>query len=465
MPHMFPALIAKGISQEFHPSKPVLSNVDLTVHPGQIHAVVGQSGAGKSVLADILGGVARPTSGTMHLQGQLTVLRNELEAVGKTVRYVKQFWDRHSRMTVADALQLEAIPRKFGLVDSHALNERARGQLSMFGLNEVDPKSKVCELSAGKQKLLQIAAILSKPTTLLVLDDPAAALNAAETDVLYEKLSQLQYASTGVVYLTQRAEEALEVGDQISVLRDGRLIATHDPESVFAPQITGEMIGVDTSREPIRPPRAAWPEVALRVEGVSVEHCVYGLSIKVRRGEVLGLFGLQYAGQSETVRAIGGLEPRTDGEIFLKASGQPSRIKTPEEAFVNGLGLITEPYGRQPGVVDSDPSSLAGRPLRGLNAENPQKSAIAKCLKSGCSSLLFDNPTRGLNVACRLELYRAIQDIADLGTSVVAASTNVDELVQVSDRIAVMVDGRIVKTFERSAFSAEKILAIAKSRK
>jgi ribose transport system ATP-binding protein len=460
---MFPALIAKGLSQGFSASKLSLAEVDITVQPGQIHVVVGQSGAGKTLLADILGGVSKPLSGTMHLQGQLVSLRNEAEAAAKTVRYVKQEWDRQSKMSVAESLQLEGVPRRFGLVDTHALVDRAHGQLSMFGLTDIDPKGRICELSAGKQKLVQIAACLSKVSSLLILDDPTAAMTDAETEVLYEKLSQLQYADTGIVYCTFRAEEALQVGDQISVLREGRLIATHDPTTVFAPQLEGEMLGRDTSRDRTRPPRPSFPEVALRVEGICVEHQVYGLSLKVRRSEILGLLGLQGAGQSEVIKTIGGVAPRTDGEVYLRAAALPTKIKTREDALANGVGLVPQPYGR--GADSADPGMVIGRLLRSMNAENPQKGVIAKCLKANSSVLLFDNPTRGLNIACRYEVWRALQDIADSGVTIIAASTNVEELMSFCDRIAVMVDGRIMKTFDKSEFSADKLQQIMKARR
>jgi ribose transport system ATP-binding protein len=462
---MFPALIAKGISFGFDRAKPFLQEINVTVEPGQIHAVVGLSGAGKTVLADLLGGVTRFQSGSMHLHGQLIELKSEADATAKTIRTVKQTLDRQSKSTVAEALQMEVIPRKFGLVDMHALVDQARGQLSMFGLDDIDPKGKVCELPAGKQKLLQIASVLSKSASLLILDDPTAALTDTETGVLFQRLSQLQYAETGVLYFTSRAEEALQVGDQISVLREGRLIATHDPTTVFAPQIAGEMIGRDTSRDPIHPPRTTYPEVALRAEGICVEHCVYGLSLKVRRGEVLGLLGLQGAGQSEVVRAICGVEPRTDGEVYLRASALPSRIKSREDALASGIGYVPEPRGRSPIAADQNLTPLSGRVLRSMNGENPQRSAIARCLKADCSVLIFDNPTGGLNVACRLEVQRAIQDIAEIGVSIVAASTDAEELIGFCDRIAVMVDGRIIRSFEKAAFSLEKIQAVLKTRK
>lgn len=461
MPYLFPVLIAKGICQEYHALKPVLSDIDVTVQPGQIHALVGQSGAGKTALAEILGGAARPTAGTLHVQGQLVAPKTRQEAAGMAIGYIPQEWERDSRPSVAEALQIEPVPRKFGLIDNRALCELARGQLSLYGLNNVDPNDRIGELPFGTQKLIQLAAALAKPACLFVLDDPTAGLTDAETEVVFQRLSQVLAAEAGILYLTGRAEEALRVGEQISVLRDGKLIATHMPDGLLVTQIVGEMNGRDPSQEPVRPTRPSWPEVALRAEGISIENCVCGLSLKVRRGEVLGLLGLQGAGVSEAVRAIGGAEPRNDGEIFLNASASASRIKSPADATAQRLGIILDPRGR---VADGNGASGAapgGLQLR-MNVENPQRTPVMNALRAGCSVLLFDNPTRGLNVANRLEVYQAIQDFADRGGSVIAGSTDVDELMTICDRIAVMVNGRIIRTVDRPSFSAEKLWAMLK---
>ncbi len=435
VPHLFPALIAKGLSRP-----PGLAAADITVQPGDIHAIVGHSGAGKTTLAEILAGIIQPATGTMHLQGQLTAYQSRANAEAKGVRLIPQTWDIQSQATVVDTLLMDAIPRRFGFIDTHALNDHARAMLQMVGLQDIDPKTRICELPAGKQKLVQVAGVLAKPVSLLILDDPCAALCPAEQEVLFGRLSQFQYTETGIVYCTPSAEEALQVGDEITVLREGRPIATHFPDQVFIAQVAGEMIGRDTSNDPKKRLRAYCPEVAFRVEGLCVDHCVYGLSLKVKRGEIVGLFGKYGAGQSEAVRAMAGEQHRTDGEIFLRASALPSKIKSPAEAIANGVGLVPDPWGRHP-----DPNVSTPPVLRAMNAQNPQKASIAKLLQSNPAVLLFDNPTRGLNIACRQEVYRAIQDIADQGIAIIAASTDPTELAQFSDRIATMVDGRIRK--------------------
>ena len=463
MPHLFPALIAKGLSQVYANGKVGLSPTDLTVDPGVIHVVVGQSGAGKTTLADLLAGVRHSPSGTIHLQGQLTTLKDEHDALVKGVRYVRQFWDLHNRQSVIDSLDLGPVPRRFGLVDTHALHERAAGHLRMAGLGEVDPKARVCDLPIGKQKLLQLAVCLAKPATLLILDDPTASLTEAESEILFGRLSQLQYAQTGILYLTTSAQEALEVGDQISVLRDGQLLTTHDPHQVFLAQIAGEMVGRDLPPISIHGKRNFGPEVSLRVEGISVGPKIVGFSLKAKRGEIVGLVGLQGAGQSEIVKAICGVEPKTDGSVFLKGAAVPSHVGTREQALASGIGFIPEPWGRTAVAVSPSAGLAARQPLGLLNSSNPQKAPIASCLAAGCSVLLFDNPTRGLNVACRLEVQKAIQEIADQGVTVIASSTDLNELVRFCDRICLMAHGIMIRSFERPMFDVDKMGALLKN--
>ena len=465
MPHLFPALIAKGLTQVHANGKVGLSPTDLTIDPGVIHVVVGQSGAGKTTLADLLAGITHSPSGSIHLQGQLTTIKDEHDAVQKGIRYAKQFWDVHNRQSVAEALDLGPPPRRFGMVDTHALHDLAAAHLKMFGLSDVDPKARVCDLPLGQQKLLQLGVCLSKPATLLILDDPTAGLTEVEAQVLFGRLAQLQYAQTGILYLTSSAQEALEVGDQISVLRDGQLLTTHNPHEVFLPQITGEMVGRDLSQTPQKANRIYGPEVSIRIEGISTGPRIVGFSLKAKRGEIVGLVGLQGAGQSDVLKAAAGVEPKNDGAVFMRGSAVPSHVGTREQALASGIGFIPEPWGHIAAAVTANAGVAARQSLRALNSANPQKAPIASCLAAGCSVLLFDNPTRGLNVACRLEVHQAIQEIADQGVTIIASSTDVDELVRFCDRICVIAHGIVIRTFERPAFDVEKIRSLLKNPK
>ena len=463
MPYLFPVLISKGLSCSYGSTAPAIQGIDLNVEPGVIRAIVGHSGAGKTTLARVLTGVIEQTAGTIHLQGQLTSFRDLKDPASKGIRLLQQVRASTGRTTVAEALRLEGVPTRFGIIDSHERTKRAASLLATFGLSEIDPSDLLCSLSAGKQLLVEAAAVLSRPTALLILDDPTAPLSNGEANLLYKQIGQLRLSGPAVIFLTSRAEEALEVGDSVSVLREGKMISTHSPDQVFVPQIMGEMLGRDISQEPRNVARQCGPETVLRVEGLNIEHAVYGLSFKVKRGEVFGLLGLSGGGQSDAVNAVGGMLPRRDGEIFLRASALPTKIGTKEQALANGIGLIPEPVGHSAASSSANSSPLITRPVRALNDTNPQKAVIASCLRANCPILLFDNPTRGLNIACRFEIYRALLDLASQGISMVVASTSSDELIRVCDRIAVMVNGRVLRTFERNDFSQDRMEKLLRS--
>ncbi|MDR3689163.1 MAG: ATP-binding cassette domain-containing protein [Fimbriimonas sp.] len=462
MPYLFPVLITKDLGASYGRDASGIQGIELNIEPGTIHAVVGFSGSGKTTLANVLTGVVEHSSGTIHVNGQLTTPKELKDAAAKGIRVIHPARVSSGKMTVAEALHMEGIPSHFGLPDVKERNRRAAASLGAFGLADIDPTDLICSLPAGKQLLVSAAAAMSKPNALLILDDATSALTNSEAHILYTLLGQQRTARVAILFLTSDPEEALEVGDSVTVLRDGRQIATHDPEQVFAAQIVGEMLGRDISAEPTNVSRPCGPETVMRVEGLNVEHAVFGLSLKLRRGEVFGLLGLYGAGQSETVNAIGCALPRNDGEFYLRAASLPARIKTREQALANGIGLIAEPIGHPPGTTAQVPQSLIARYVRGLNESNPQKAPILNCLQANCFVLLMDGPTRGLNVACRFEVYRTIMDLSSQGYSMIAASTNADELMRYCDRIGIMVNGRIIRTVERTDFRLDRLTAILK---
>ncbi len=462
MPHLFPALIAKGLSFATPSGRVILQPTDLTISPGEIHALVGLSGAGKSVLAKILAGILSSPTGTIHVQGQLKEIHSEADAQKTGIRIVKQEVDLNPRFAVLDVLDLGPVPRRFGFVDTKAHLASAKAHLSMFGLGAVDPNAHVATLTPGQQKLLQLACCLQKSASLLILDDPASSMTEAEAKVLYDRLAQLQYAETGVLYLCDSAQEALEVGDQISVMRDGRLLATHFHEDIFVPQLAGEMVGRDNSNVPPRRRRIIGPEMILRIEAVSVDPHLLGGSLKVKRSEIFGRVGLSGAGQSEFLRAIAGAEPRTEGAVFLRGAGTPSRTATVEQSLISGLGFIPDPF--QSEVLNRSYLSVGSRQLlRALNASHPLRSSVAKCIDAGCVALLFDRPFHGLNVTCRYEAIEMFQDLAETGSAVVIASTELQEMLKICDRIGIMSNGRLVRTLERADFDLDKIRTLLKN--
>jgi len=461
MPFLFPTLIAKGLSFTYGSVIPAVSNVDLTIEPGAIHVILGHSGSGKTTLAKLLTGAIEQTAGSIHLNGQLTSHRDLRDPVARGIRVLSPTKATAGKSTVSEALQMDGIPTKFGLPDSKERNRRAAALLSSYGIGDVDPGELLCAVPAGKQALIQAAAVLSRTSSLLIFDDPTAAMTEAEAYGLYRQISQLGLASTALLWLTSRPEEALAVGDHVSVIRDGKILTTHNPEEVFVPQLEGEMLGWDMSKEAPPVLRLCGPESVLRVEGLTVDHAAFGVSLKVKRSEILGLLGLPGAGQSEVVNAIGGAIARQDGEIFLRGNALPAKLTTKAHAESFGIGLIPEPLGRPLTLHHGRPTLISGL-MRSLGELHPLKAPIANCLESNCSVLLLDNPTRGLDTASRLEIQRFLPNLACQGIAMVLASTKPEELIRFSDRIAVMVNGRIVRTFERHEFSLESLNKLLK---
>lgn len=462
MPHLFPALIAKGIRYTFPDGKQALKPLDLTVEPGAIHVLLGLSGAGKSTLARILDGELHAQEGTLHINGQLTQPRSRQEAERAGIVCVPQAVDVDLHASVYDALNIGPVPRRFGFVDHEAMRKTAAAHLEQWGMGHLDPESQFGDLLPGQQKLLQIAGKLHQIGALLVLDDPCACLTDAEAGFLYQKLSQMKFAQMGIVYVTSSPTEALEVGDYISVMRDGSLLTTHFHEDVFVHQLVGEMVGRDDSRIPPRKPRAVGPETTLRLEGISAGPKLVSVSLKLKRGEIHGLAGLAQGGQSHFVRAAAGYEPRTGGNVFLRGSGIPSSTSTLERSFVSGLGFVPDPYGVSASSAAA-PSLQARTFLRALSLANPVRAGVAKCFQNSSCAILLDEPFHGLTTASRFEVSEAIQDIAETGVCVLIASTELDELIKICDRISLMAIGRILKTVDRREFDVYRMAKILKN--
>ena len=343
MPYMFPVLITKGLSFAYLNRTPSLIDFNVSIEPGSIHAVVGSSGSGKSTLVSVLTGQLEASAGTIHIQGQLSGLKVLKDPIALGIRTVNRPRVLSGRTTVAEALCLDAIPTRFGLVDTKERNRRAANLLSMYGLAEVQPSDLLCSISAGKQKLIEIASVLHKSCSLLILDDPSAALTHAEAVVLYSHLAKLRFAGVAILFLTTSPEEALEVGDQVSVLREGRLVATHDPDTVFVHQLRGEMEGRDLSLESVAGKRQYGPEIVIRLDNLGIANAVDGVNLKVKRGEVFGLLGLAGAGQSEVVSAVGGAIPAHEGSLTFKSSTSVTRFTSPDQALAIGIGWIPDP--------------------------------------------------------------------------------------------------------------------------
>jgi ribose transport system ATP-binding protein len=494
-----PLLDVRGLSKAY-PGVQALDAVDFSLGPGEVHALVGENGAGKSTLSKVIAGIERAAAGTMLLGGAAYAPHDRRHAERCGVRIVLQELNLIPTLSVAENLFLEDLPARWGWVDYGRLHAEAARAMAGVGLEDVRPEVPVGELGVGRQQLVEIAAGLAHPCKVLILDEPTAALTEAERELLFAHLARLRASGVGVIYISHRLDEIRRVADRVTVLRDGRVVAGAPAASTTREQVIGWMVGREL-RDPY-PPRTSQPgEVVLEVRGLCRGAAVRGVSLELRRGEILGLAGLMGAGRTELVRALFGADAAEAGEVRLHGRARPWRFRSPAQAVRQGLALLTEnrkeqglllPLGvranttlarlcavARPGgwisrsAESAAASQLAGllslrcrsleQPVNELSGGNQQKVIAARWLHRDSDVLIVDEPTRGIDVAARHEMYRLLDRLAADGKAILMVSSDLDELLGLCDRIAVVSAGRIAAVFRRGQWSREAIMAAALS--
>jgi ribose transport system ATP-binding protein len=466
--------------------------------PGEVHALVGENGAGKSTLCRIIAGMARADAGEMALRGTGYSPRSKREAERLGIRMVLQELSLIGTLTVAENLFLNRLPSRAGWIDYPRLHQETAALLARVGLGHLDPATPAGQLGIGQQQLLEIAAGISQRCEVLILDEPTAALTDPEIELLFRQIAELKSAGTAVLYISHRMEEIRRISDRISVLRDGRLIATRDTAGFPLDEIVRLMVGRDLG-EALRAPAGPAGEVALRVRDLRAGKAVRGVSFEVRRGEILGFAGLMGSGRTETMRAVFGADPHEAGEIQLR--GKPAKIRSPRDAVRQGLALLTENRKEQGlllpltvranitlnrlGAVSkaggwvmrarekaaalawSDKLSVrcgsVEQPVAELSGGNQQKVVMARWLFRDGDILIVDEPTRGIDVGAKFEIYQLLSRLADQGKAIIVVSSDLRELMGLCDRIAVMSAGRVADTYSRGEWTQERIMASALS--
>jgi ribose transport system ATP-binding protein len=493
-----PLLTLSGLTKRY--ATVVLDHVSLELHPGEIHALVGENGAGKSTLARILAGLVMPDAGVMTLAGRPHAPRGKPDAEANGIRMVMQELNLIGTLSIAENIFLEHLPNRLGWIHRTRLHDAARALLERVGLSEVDPDRRVDTLGIGHQQLVEIAAGLSQDCRLLILDEPTAALTVPEIDRLFEQLHNLRAAGTAVLYISHRMEEILRISDRISVLRDGRLIATRPAAGFRLEEIIRLMVGRDLGqvidRTAHKPGR-----VVLRVSGLRREPVVHDVSFEAHAGEILGFAGLMGSGRTEAMRLVFGADRRDAGEIFLGGSARPARLRTPRDAVRLGLALLPESrkehglllplsirsnltllclaaMSRALGWIQTSQEDTEarrwvdrlsirchslGQRVGELSGGNQQKVVLAKWLARNCDVLIFDEPTRGIDVGARHEIYQLLGRLTDEGKALVVVSSDLKELLALCDRIAVMSAGRVAAVFRRDEWTEDRILSAALS--
>lgn len=491
-----PLLAVTGLGKSY--AAPVLTDVAFDVRRGEVHALVGENGAGKSTLSRIIAGLTRPNAGSMRLHGRPYQPRHKADAEHQGIRMVMQELNLVPTLTVAESIFLERLPHRWGWIDYPRLHAQARQVLAQVGLGDVEPARAVGTLGVGQQQLVEIAAGISRRCDLLILDEPTAALTDPEIERLFAQIARLTAGGTGIVYISHRLEELQRISDRISVLRDGRLVATHPAQAVSLDEIVRLMVGRELEAavpRRVKPPGG----VALRVQGLRRGTAVRDVSFAVRTGEILGFAGLMGAGRTETMRVVFGADRADAGDIFLGGARNPTPIRSPQEAVRHGIALLTENRKEQ-GLLLPLPvranitlnclrqlSRLGAwiRPARErsaaarwqqslgvrchsmeqavgeLSGGNQQKVLIAKWLFRNCDVLIFDEPTRGIDVGAKFEIYQLLSRLAAEGKAILVVSSDLKELLALCDRIAVMSAGCLTATFARGEWSQDQIMAAA----
>ncbi len=473
-PHA-PLLRLRGIAKSFT-GIPVLDGIDLDLHAGEVHAVVGENGAGKSTLMKIIAGAHHPDAGEILLDGAPAAFRGPRDAQASGIGIIYQEFNLLQDRTVAENVFLGREPVRRGLVDLRAMNRRTAELLASVGEHTVRPQTRVGELGVAQQQVVEIVKALSLDARVLIMDEPTAALADHEVELLYRLVRTLQERGIGILYVSHRLAEVFDLSGRITVLKDGRRVTTLATAGATPDSLVRHMVGRELSH--YFPPRAEPAEVGearLSLRGVT-NNRLRGIDLDLHAGEVLGIGGLQGSGRSALARAIFGVDPVTAGTVHL--DGRPVRLRSPRQAARAGIAYVTEDRkadGLAAGQSVLDNALLAGRgafptwrgrrdravkardllsavevhaagedqQIRYLSGGNQQKVILARWLALDPKILLFDEPTRGIDVGAKAAIHDLIRRLARDGAAVLMISSELPELLGMSDRIVVMRDGAV----------------------
>jgi ribose transport system ATP-binding protein len=490
---------AKDIGKSF-PGVRALAGARFDLMPGEVHALMGENGAGKSTLMKILAGIYRKDSGEIRYDGASVDFAGPREAQQAGIGIIHQELQLMNHLTVAQNIFIGREPKRaFGLLlDDDKLNNDAAALLAHLNL-DIDPRAVVGGLTVAKQQMVEIAKALSFNSRVLIMDEPTAALNNAEIAELFKMIRELKSRGVGIIYISHKMDELKQIADRVTVLRDGEYVGTVDTASTSMATIIGMMVGRTISDE--RVVGTSQPgEVALDVRHLECGPLVRDVSFSVRRGEILGFAGLMGAGRTEVARAVFGADRPQSGEVYVH--GKKRAIRTPEHAVAAGVGYLSEDRKRfglalgmdvEANVVMSNLSRylsfvgfLKSQPMRQatekfirllnirtpsaaqkvrlLSGGNQQKVVIAKWLDRDCDILFFDEPTRGIDVGAKSEIYKLLRTLADQGKAIVMISSELPEILRMSDRIVVMCEGRITGELAPEQATQEWIMELATQR-
>lgn len=483
-----------GISKSF-PGVEALKNVDFDLRRGEVHALVGENGAGKSTLMKILAGVYRADAGEIWLNGRKIGAADPRAMIDAGVSVIYQEVNLVPHLSVAENVFLGREPlRPGGLIDWKAMRNEVDRLLAPFGLS-IDPAARVSTIGPGYQQVVEIAKALSLRADIIVMDEPTAPLTGSEVDRLFEIIRNLKSSGVSVAYISHRLEELREVADRVTVLRDGERIITAPLASLSIDEIIKSMVGRQLTEQYVQAGSPSQEEV-LRVEGLSRQGICSDVSFTLNRGEILGFAGLVGAGRTEIMQLIYGYRRKDAGRILV--NGREVTIRRTRDAARNGIALIPEERKKQGlilGLSVMDNSALTifdlhtrlglirwrniqalvremvgslgirtpslTQKVRNLSGGNQQKVVLSKWFLRRCEVYIFDEPTRGIDVGAKVEIYKLMHALAAGGAGIIMVSSDLLEVMNVPNRIAVVYDGRIVKMFRRGEATEEMVMGYA----
>lgn len=490
-----PLLKMKNITKRF-PGVLALDNVELEIHSGEIHAIIGENGAGKSTLMKVLLGIYQQEEGTIYLRGEPFMAKNPRHAQDNGISMIYQEFNLVPDLTVAENIFLSREQRKFFslLIDDKTMIEETEQLIKSLGLH-IDATRKINELSVAENQMVEIIKALAVKADILVLDEPTSALTEKEVQRLFSILERLKKEGVGIIYISHRMEELNAIADRVTILRDGTYVGTHAWKDVTVQELIRMMIGRQlTDLFPYVPSEPG--EVVLKAENLNRGKVLKNVSLEVRKGEILGLAGLMGAGRTEFARAVFGADHLDSGTIWL--DGKIVTIHTPTDAIrhgiaylpedrkVDGLFLELDVYDNimagnlslfaQYGVIkENSCSRVVDQKIVDLNVKTHSSRKIVKFLSGGnqqkvllsrwfCKNsklLIFDEPTRGIDVGAKAEIYQFMNSLKKAGVAIIMISSEMPEILGMSDRIVVMYEGKITGEVNRSEATSERIMALA----
>jgi ribose transport system ATP-binding protein len=482
----------KGIGKTF-PGVRALEGVQLTVKEGEVHALLGENGAGKSTLIKILSGAYRKDEGQILFEGQPVEIRGPHDAQALGISTIYQEFNLAHDLSVAENVFLGHLPTRGGRVDWSTVKARTREILDTLGV-EFSVDAQISSLSVAEQQLVEIAKALNRKTRILIMDEPSALLGEKDLDNLFRVVRSLQAQGIGIIYISHRLREIFELADEVTVLKDGRYVATQRVADVTMDDLVKLMIGRDL--KDVYPKRSVVPgDVLLEVNNVSQSRLLRDISFQLRAGEIVGFAGIVGSGRTELARAIFGADP-SSGE--MRIDGKPYKPHSPAAAIHNGVALVTEDrkaqglflelnvlinttisglrrltrfgvinFGKELALVKRFITELRIKTpsprflVVNMSGGNQQKVVLARWLSLGTRIFMLDEPTRGIDVGSKSEIYQIMDELTKQGVGIIMISSELPEVLGMSDRIMVMRQGRIVKELSRAEASEEAIMQYA----